>query len=113
MLLPAFDCEATLRAALDSVQRQSEPDFECVIVDDGSRDRTLALARSFAERDARCRVIARAHAGLVESLNAGLAECQAPVIARMDGDDLMSRDRLSSALAELALQPALSGVGTR
>lgn len=113
ILLPAFDCAPTLGAAIESVRRQREPDFECVIVDDGSRDATRAIAERAAERDARFRVIAQPHAGLVAALNAGLEACRAPVIARMDGDDLMSPRRLSAALASLDAQPGLAGVGAR
>jgi glycosyltransferase involved in cell wall biosynthesis len=112
ILLPVFDCERTLGAAIESIRRQREQRFECVIVEDGSRDGTAAIARAAAERDPRFRVIARAHAGLVESLNAGLAECRAPIVARMDGDDLMAARRLSATLALLDRQPELAGVGT-
>ena len=50
VLLPVRDAEATLGAALRSVARQSERRFECVVVDDGSRDVSLALAREQAAR---------------------------------------------------------------
>lgn len=113
ILLPAFDCAGTLPAALESIRRQREPNFECIVVDDGSRDETRDVAERFARRDARIRVLARAHAGLVESLNAGLSECRAPVVARMDGDDVMAARRLSVTLAALAADPGLAAVGTR
>ncbi len=111
VLLPAFDCAATLAPALESVRRQREPSFECIVVDDGSRDETRAIAEDFARRDPRFRVIARAHQGLVSALNAGLSECRAPIIARMDGDDVMAQRRLSAALTKLAAEPELSAVG--
>jgi len=111
VLLPAFDAEATLPAALRSVARQRAADFECVVVDDGSRDGTLACARSFAERDARFRVVARAHRGLVDALNAGLECCRGDVVARLDADDVMHRDRLRLQLAALDGDPSLAAVG--
>ena len=53
ILLPAYCAEATLAAALRSIQRQTETCWECVVVDDGSSDATAAVARGFAERDPR------------------------------------------------------------
>ena len=60
ILLPAYNAEATLGAALRSVQRQSESGWECLVVDDGSTDGDRGVAREFAARDARFRVAARA-----------------------------------------------------
>ena len=111
ILLPVRDAEATLPAALRSVARQSEARFECVIVDDGSQDASSALARDVAARDARFRVLAAAREGLVPALQRGLADCRAPLVARMDADDWMHRDRLAAQCEALAADPSLSGVG--
>src|SRR5919198_3679037 len=111
VLLPAFDAVATLPAALRSIARQTERRWECIVVDDGSADGTLACAREVAARDTRLRVIATRHGGLVAALNAGLAECRGDFIARMDADDLMHRQRLATQLAALADQPELAAVG--
>jgi glycosyltransferase involved in cell wall biosynthesis len=111
ILLPVRDAEATLPAALRSVARQSETRFECVVVDDGSRDASAAVARELAARDARFRVLAAPREGLVAALQRGLAECHAPLVARMDADDWMHRDRLVAQCAALAADPTLSGVG--
>ncbi len=111
ILLPAFDAEATLPACLRSVRRQTEPRWECVIVDDGSRDGTLACARSFAAEDDRFVVVSNSHGGLVRALEAGLGSCRAPVVARMDADDVMHRHRLAAQLGALAATPGLTAVG--
>jgi len=112
VLLPARDAAATLPAALESVRRQTEPRFECVVVDDGSRDATGRIAAAWAQRDPRFRVVRGAGRGLVEALNAGLAACRGPFVARMDGDDLMRRDRLAAQLAALEAEPGLAAVGS-
>jgi glycosyltransferase involved in cell wall biosynthesis len=119
ILLPARDAAATLSACLASIRRQRETRFECVLVDDGSRDATRAIAEAVARDDARFRVIttpARSplcgqRNGLVAALNTGLAACRAPFVARMDADDLMHRERLALQLAALAAEPKLAGVG--
>jgi glycosyltransferase involved in cell wall biosynthesis len=109
--MPAFDAEATLPASLRSVQRQTETRWECVVVDDGSGDGTLARARAFAARDPRFRVVAAPHRGLVAALNLGIGACRAPLVARMDADDVMHRDRLAAQLAALDAAPGIAGVG--
>jgi glycosyltransferase involved in cell wall biosynthesis len=111
VLLPVRDAEATLGACLRSLARQTLADWECVLVDDGSRDASLALARAAAARDPRLRVLAAERRGIVPALAVGLAECRAPVVARMDADDLMRRDRLAAQLAALDANPELVGVG--
>ncbi len=111
VLLPARDAEATLPTCLASLRRQREPRWECVVVDDASRDRTGALARSAAEGDPRVRVVPGPGRGLVAALETGLAACRAPFVARMDADDWMHRDRLATQLAWLEANPKADGVG--
>ena len=83
VLLPVFNAEQTLETCLRSLLRQGMGAWECVLVDDGSSDRSLELARSFAARDPRIRCIESDHRGLVETLNLGLARCRAPLVARI------------------------------
>jgi glycosyltransferase involved in cell wall biosynthesis len=111
ILLPAFDAATTLESCLRSILRQRETRWECVVVNDGSRDATGELACAWARRDPRFRVIATAHRGLVEALNTGVSHCHAPVLARMDADDWMHRDRLAVQLAMLAEHRELDAVG--
>jgi len=111
VLLPVRDAEATLGAALRSVARQTLRRFECVVVDDGSRDTSLAIARAEAACDPRFRVVAGPRAGLVAALQRGLAACSAPLVARMDADDWMHRERLAAQVAALESDTSLSGVG--
>ncbi|HVP30132.1 MAG TPA: glycosyltransferase [Myxococcota bacterium] len=111
VLVPAFDAAATLAAALESVRRQRGVTLECVAVDDGSRDATRALLERFAAADARFRVVARPHEGLVPALCAGLAACRGALVARFDADDVMAHDRLARQAAALAADPTLAGVG--
>jgi GT2 family glycosyltransferase len=111
ILLPAYDAEGTLPAALRSILRQAEPRWECVIVDDGSSDATLACARTFAQRDARFIAVSTPHRGLVAALNTGIEHCRADIVARMDADDLMHRHRLSRQLRALDAEPLFTAVG--
>ena len=101
----------TLPACLRSLQRQSEARWHCVLVDDGSQDDTLACARDFAARDPRFEIVSTPHRGVVAALNTGLQRCRAPLIARMDADDLMHRHRLAAQAQALRADPRLAAVG--
>ena len=111
VLLPAWNAASTLAAALRSIQRQTMPAWECVVVDDGSTDGTAAIAGSIAACDGRIRVVQTPHRGLVHALNEGLRHCDAPLIARMDADDLIHRARFAEQAAALERDPTLSAVG--
>ena len=111
VLLPVWNAASTLPACLRSLQRQTETDWECIVVDDGSQDNSLTQARWFADRDPRFIVIPTAHQGLVNALNTGLHHCRGQLIARMDADDLMHRHRLSMQRQMLDTQPGLAAVG--
>ena len=88
VLLPVRDAEATLEAALRSLARQSFADFQAVCVNDGSVDSSGEILDRWAATDPRFEVVHIARCGLVPTLNAGLALCRGPMVARMDGDDV-------------------------
>ena len=111
ILLPAYNAERTLPACLRSITRQRGGDWECVIVDDGSTDETLPIAQGFARKDPRFRILSESHAGLVAALNTGLAACRGGLVARMDADDLMHRERLQAQARALAENAGLAAVG--
>ncbi len=111
VLIPTFNAAATLDACLRGVQRQSLPDWECVIVDDGSSDNSATVVAGFTGTDARFRYHRLPHQGLVATLNAGVAQCRGEYVARMDADDLMHRERLAMQVAYLDQHADLVGVG--
>jgi cellulose synthase/poly-beta-1,6-N-acetylglucosamine synthase-like glycosyltransferase len=111
ILLPAYCAQATLASALSSIERQTEGNWDCVIVDDGSSDATADIAREFAARDPRFRLLCIPHGGLVGALNHGLAACRAALVARMDADDLMHRERLALQIRALEREPDLDALG--
>ena len=102
ILLPVRNEERFLPAALASLMRQSCTDWELVAVDDGSTDSTPAILAAAAAGDRRVRVLPSPGRGIVAALNAGLAVCRAPLVARMDGDDICHPRRLELQLAHLA-----------
>lgn len=101
-----------LTPAIESILGQSFEDFEFLIVNDGSSDGSDAIIDSFAARDSRIRPIHQANAGLVASLNRLIREARAPLIARMDGDDLSMPERFARQIAFLDANPDHGVVGT-
>lgn len=114
VLMPARDAARTLPVALRSVLRSRAVALEVVAVDHGSVDGTGAILRRFAARDDRVRVLeAPAAVALPDALELGRAACRAPLIARMDADDVMHPDRLAAHMARLAARADLAAVASR
>jgi glycosyltransferase involved in cell wall biosynthesis len=115
VLLPARDAGSTLDSALRSVrgQRGLADELEILVLDDGSRDRTVSVAQSHRRRDPRVRVFRLPPRGISSALNTGLEEARGRYIARMDADDLSHPERLVRQLRHLRRHPGLDVVGTR
>lgn len=108
VLLPAYNAEATLRDAVESVLAQTYREFELVLIDDGSTDGTRRMMEAFARQDARVRVIAHGNMGMGASLNHAMAHVDAEWVARMDADDMMMPTRLERQVAFLEAHPGLA-----
>lgn len=113
VLMPCFNAGETLPATLASLAAQTLVDFEIVAVDDGSDDATWDVLTAFAAREPRLRPLRIAHGGIVPALNAGLAACHAPLIARMDADDICLPGRLEAQASLFAAAPELAVVSCR
>lgn len=114
ILLPVYNSAETLQATLDSLFAQQFEDFELLVVDDGSTDQSPDILQ--ACHDPRLRVLKNPERlRLAGALNRGLQEAAAPLIARMDADDLCRPDRLNRQLAFMDAHPeiALCGSWTR
>ncbi len=111
VVMPVRDGERFLREALDSILGQTLADLELVVVDDGSTDSTPALLRAAAARDERVRVRSQPPGGLTVAINAGCAHARAPLIARMDADDVMLPGRLERQVAYLDANPDVALLG--
>jgi glycosyltransferase involved in cell wall biosynthesis len=109
--MPCYNAESTLDETLDSLFQQTLPQFEIVAVDDGSTDQTWDRLLSRSAADPRLHPVRISHAGIVAALNAGLAACRAPLIARMDADDLAHPDRLAAQARFLREHPEVAAAG--
>ncbi len=110
--MSVYNGERFLAEAIRSLLSQSFADFELLILDDGSKDGTRAIVEAFAAQDARIRPIIRENRGLIISLNQLIAESRAPIIARMDADDVCMPARFERQLAYLAAHPEIGVIGS-
>jgi glycosyltransferase involved in cell wall biosynthesis len=113
VIMSVFNGEAYLESALRSILNQSVREFEFVIVDDGSKDRTAQILAAYAAADERIRLISRPNKGLIASLNEAASVSKAPFLARMDGDDVAHPKRFEAQLAEFERRPELVALGTQ
>src|SRR5947207_14561480 len=102
VLMPVFNRDDFVDDAIRSVIEQDFADFELLIVDDGSSDRTPEILQSWTGRDPRIVVITSpTNVGIPSALNLSLQQARGTYIARFDGDDLMMPRRLAEQAAVL------------
>lgn len=111
VILPAYNAAATIIAAVQSILAQTYPDFELIVVDDGSEDATAGAVARLSDPRIRCR--RQPHRGIAAALQAGLALARGDLIARMDADDLSLPGRLKAQISRLQENPDLAAVGCR
>jgi len=103
VIMPVYNGEPYLRTSIESILSQTFGDFEFIVVDDGSTDNSLATIKSYGDR--RVRLLESRHAGLTAALNRGLAVAAAPLIARMDADDIAMPERFAIQAAYVKTYP--------
>lgn len=107
IVMPAYQAEEYLETAIQKIQSQTWTDWELLIVDDCSRDRTKAIAERFAEKDDRIRVFHQEkNLGVSEARNRGLKEAAGKYLWFVDADDQADETLLMDAQAALEQQPA-------
>ena len=110
--MSVYNGERFLAPAIESILGQTFRDFEFLILDDGSTDATAQIIRRYAAQDGRIRPIIRENRGLIVSLNQLLAEARAPIIARMDADDISVPTRFEKQMGFLEANPDHGIVGS-
>lgn len=111
--MSVYNGERFLASAIESILAQTFADFELQILDDGSCDSSREVITAFAARDSRIKPIMRDNRGLVASLNELLVAARAPLVARMDADDLSLPDRFARQVQFLNEHPDHGVVGSR
>jgi len=112
LVMTVCNRERFLGEAIESVLSQTRRDFELVIWDDGSTDRSLDIARDYAKMDDRVRMVVAEHQGRVRSLISAIAESSAPYLGWVDSDDLLTPTALEETSAVLAAHQEMGLVYT-
>lgn len=105
VVVPLFETERYIAEALASILAQTFADFECLVIDDGSRDRGPEIARSFT--DPRVRVVPQANRGLAGARNTGIREAKGDLVAFLDADDRWAPEKLARHVALLEADPTI------
>ena len=96
IIIPVYNAEKYLRRCIESVLSQSFTDFELILVDDGSKDKSPQFCDEYASQDTRVRVIHKANGGVSAARNDGLDIAKGEYITFIDSDDWVERDYLST-----------------
>jgi glycosyltransferase involved in cell wall biosynthesis len=113
VVMTVYNTERYVGEAVESVLGQTFADFEFVVVDDGSTDRSAAILRDYASRDRRVRLVSRANTGIVAAANEGIGMARGRYLARMDSDDVSLPRRLEAQVRYLDEHPDCVLVGSR
>lgn len=101
IIVPFYGVEQYLDDCLRSIRFQHYPNIEIILVDDGSPDRSLSIARAHAHRDIRVRIVRQENQGLSAARNAGAALARGEYITFVDSDDTVRRGAYSAAIKSL------------
>lgn len=94
VIIPAYNAEKFLGRCIESVVRQTYKELEIIIIDDGSEDQTLFIAKKYAENDSRIRVYHQSNQGVSKTRNRGIGEAVGKYIQFIDADDFISNDMI-------------------
>lgn len=111
VLLPVYNAELYIAEAVESILRQTFRDFELLVMNDGSKDKSSEIIRSF--KDERVRLVENeSNLRLIATLNKGIKLAKGKYIARMDADDVSLPDRLQKQVSFMQAHPEVGVCGT-
>ena len=96
VILPAYNGEKTIKQSIESILMQDYKNFELIIINDGSTDKTASILKEIS--DNRIKIITQKNSGLPEALNSGIRLASGKYIARQDQDDFSHASRFSKQI---------------
>lgn len=94
IIIPVYNTEKYLRQCLESIQQQTYPDWEAILVDDGSSDGSPAICDEYAQKDSRFKVVHQANGGVSSARNIGLNKAHGEWLIFLDADDMLKNNAL-------------------
>lgn len=111
VIIPVYNTQDYLKACIESVQGQTYPNLEILLVDDGSTDESGALCEKYAAEDERIRVFHKKNGGLSDARNRGLMEARGEFLAFVDSDDLLAPKAIETLEALCETSNAEAAIG--
>ena len=96
VIVPVYNVEKYLDRCITSILKQTHPDFELLLIDDGSRDSSGNICDAWAQADARISVFHKENGGLSDARNYGIDHAKGEYITFVDSDDYVGRDYLKT-----------------
>ena len=113
IIVPAYNVEKYLADCIEDILSQSFADFEILLIDDGSTDKTLKIAEEYAKKDNRIKVFSKENAGLSHTRNYGIERAAGRYIYFVDSDDLLEKDALKNIETVIAEKQDADIIATR
>ena len=113
VIVPVYNVEKYLEACIHSIEEQSFQDYEVILVDDGSADRSPQICDAYAERDARVRVIHSPNRGVSHARNTGIDVAKGEYLQFIDADDLLADRNVLRDMMRFTADPELDLVSAR
>lgn len=92
VIVPVYNVEKYIEKCISSIKMQTFTDFECLIVDDGSKDNSIEIARQLIINDSRFKILSKANGGLSDARNYGLKRAKGEYVCFIDSDDYIDKD---------------------
>ncbi|HEF8786834.1 TPA: glycosyltransferase family 2 protein, partial [Providencia alcalifaciens] len=106
VIIPVYNVENYIEKCITSVKLQSFTDFECIIIDDGSPDNSIDIAKNLIHDDTRFLIYSKKNAGLGPARNTGLDYANGKYIVFIDSDDYIEKDYLLDLITKIKLEDA-------
>lgn len=101
IVIPAYNAARYLSETIVSVINQTYTNWELIVVNDGSKDETLSIAKSFANKDPRIHIIDKSNSGVSDSRNTGIKVAKGDVLFFLDADDVWNIDNITEKIKRL------------
>lgn len=111
VIVPIYNVESFIERTLHSLETQNYPNFEVIMIDDGSTDRSAEIASQVSNRDGRFKLFQQRNAGLGAARNAGVALARGRFITFVDSDDVVPRDAFRQLLGTLKKTKSQFAIG--
>lgn len=112
IIVPVYNVEAYIEVCLNSISEQTFTDWECILIDDGSKDWSGFICDNYSKRDDRFKVVHQKNAGVSAARNVGIELATAPYISFIDPDDYISLNYFEDSISELKKEKAEMTVGS-